>query len=188
MDQWIKEFPGAITVCDEHGIILDMNDKACDDSPEFPAGPTSHPAAREHEEDLRGIVPTLQRGNAAPDAPASPSATNHQPPHPPHHRGHGPLQPPTTVLIDRNLPCPRNNPLPKKQGRQSNTPAPLQPKPLQPKPLQPHSPQQLNSSQTPARRRSAGPAGYPPAPGTGSRSAPLRYCVRHQSGQRAYPP
>ena len=30
MDQWIKEFPGAITVCDEHGIILDMNDKACD--------------------------------------------------------------------------------------------------------------------------------------------------------------
>ncbi len=30
MDQWIKEFPGAITVCDEHGVILDMNDKACD--------------------------------------------------------------------------------------------------------------------------------------------------------------
>ncbi len=30
MDQWIKEFPGAITVCDEHGVILDMNDKACE--------------------------------------------------------------------------------------------------------------------------------------------------------------
>ena len=25
---WIKEFPAAVTVCDEHGIILDMNDKA----------------------------------------------------------------------------------------------------------------------------------------------------------------
>jgi transcriptional regulator with PAS, ATPase and Fis domain len=30
MDRWIKEFSGAITVCDEHGIILDMNDKACE--------------------------------------------------------------------------------------------------------------------------------------------------------------
>lgn len=25
---WIKEFPGAITVCDPEGIILEMNDKA----------------------------------------------------------------------------------------------------------------------------------------------------------------
>jgi PAS domain S-box-containing protein len=25
---WIKEFPAAITVCDEKGIILEMNDKA----------------------------------------------------------------------------------------------------------------------------------------------------------------
>jgi len=25
---WIKEFPGAITVCDRDGIILDMNDRA----------------------------------------------------------------------------------------------------------------------------------------------------------------
>ena len=25
---WIKEFPAAVTVCDEHGIILAMNDKA----------------------------------------------------------------------------------------------------------------------------------------------------------------
>ena len=25
---WIKEFPAAITVCDEEGIILEMNDKA----------------------------------------------------------------------------------------------------------------------------------------------------------------
>ncbi len=25
---WIKEFPAAVTVCDEHGIILEMNDKA----------------------------------------------------------------------------------------------------------------------------------------------------------------
>lgn len=26
--EWIKEFPGAITVCDRNGIILTMNDKA----------------------------------------------------------------------------------------------------------------------------------------------------------------
>jgi len=25
---WIKEFPGAITVCDRQGIIVEMNDKA----------------------------------------------------------------------------------------------------------------------------------------------------------------
>jgi len=25
---WVKEFPGAITVCDEEGIVLEMNDKA----------------------------------------------------------------------------------------------------------------------------------------------------------------
>jgi PAS domain S-box-containing protein len=25
---WIKEFPAAVTVCDQNGIILDMNDKA----------------------------------------------------------------------------------------------------------------------------------------------------------------
>jgi len=25
---WLKEFPGAVTVCDLDGIILDMNDKA----------------------------------------------------------------------------------------------------------------------------------------------------------------
>ena len=25
---WIKEFPAAVTVCDEQGIILEMNDKA----------------------------------------------------------------------------------------------------------------------------------------------------------------
>ena len=25
---WTKEFPAAVTVCDENGIILDMNDKA----------------------------------------------------------------------------------------------------------------------------------------------------------------
>jgi hypothetical protein len=25
---WIKEFPGAVTVCDPDGIILEMNDKA----------------------------------------------------------------------------------------------------------------------------------------------------------------
>jgi transcriptional regulator with PAS, ATPase and Fis domain len=25
---WIKEFPGAVTVCDPEGIILEMNDKA----------------------------------------------------------------------------------------------------------------------------------------------------------------
>lgn len=27
--EWTKEFPGAVTVCDEHGVILSMNDKAC---------------------------------------------------------------------------------------------------------------------------------------------------------------
>jgi len=25
---WIKEFPGAVTVCDAQGVILEMNDKA----------------------------------------------------------------------------------------------------------------------------------------------------------------
>jgi transcriptional regulator with PAS, ATPase and Fis domain len=25
---WVKEFPGAVTVCDAQGIILEMNDKA----------------------------------------------------------------------------------------------------------------------------------------------------------------
>jgi hypothetical protein len=25
---WIKEFPGAVTVCDKDGILLEMNDKA----------------------------------------------------------------------------------------------------------------------------------------------------------------
>lgn len=25
---WIKEFPAAVTVCDEHGVLLTMNDKA----------------------------------------------------------------------------------------------------------------------------------------------------------------
>ena len=25
---WIKEFPAAVTICDEAGILLDMNDKA----------------------------------------------------------------------------------------------------------------------------------------------------------------
>lgn len=26
---WTQEFPGAVTVCDEHGVILSMNEKAC---------------------------------------------------------------------------------------------------------------------------------------------------------------
>jgi sensor histidine kinase regulating citrate/malate metabolism len=26
---WTKEFPAAITVCDKHGVILELNDKAC---------------------------------------------------------------------------------------------------------------------------------------------------------------
>ena len=26
---WVKEFPAAITVCDEAGIILEMNDRSC---------------------------------------------------------------------------------------------------------------------------------------------------------------
>lgn len=28
MDRWISEFPGAITICDDNGIILYMNEKA----------------------------------------------------------------------------------------------------------------------------------------------------------------
>ena len=26
---WVKEFPAAITVCDESGVILEMNDRSC---------------------------------------------------------------------------------------------------------------------------------------------------------------
>lgn len=26
---WIKEFPGAVTVCDQNGIITEMNDRSC---------------------------------------------------------------------------------------------------------------------------------------------------------------
>ena len=26
--EWMKEFPGSITVCDANGIILEMNDRA----------------------------------------------------------------------------------------------------------------------------------------------------------------
>lgn len=26
--EWVKEFPGAITICDAAGVIVDMNDKA----------------------------------------------------------------------------------------------------------------------------------------------------------------
>ena len=29
-NSWINEFPGAVTVCDENGIILTMNQKAAD--------------------------------------------------------------------------------------------------------------------------------------------------------------
>ncbi len=29
MNNWIKEFPGAITVCDVNGKILEMNEKSC---------------------------------------------------------------------------------------------------------------------------------------------------------------
>jgi hypothetical protein len=29
--EWIKAFPGAIIVCDTHGIILEMNNKAIED-------------------------------------------------------------------------------------------------------------------------------------------------------------
>ena len=27
---WVKEFPGAVTVCDRDGVILEMNDKAAE--------------------------------------------------------------------------------------------------------------------------------------------------------------
>ncbi len=29
-NNWAREFPGSITVCDEHGIILEMNDTAAE--------------------------------------------------------------------------------------------------------------------------------------------------------------
>ncbi|MFZ5652679.1 MAG: PAS domain-containing protein [Bacillota bacterium] len=29
LGEWIKEFPGAITVCGSDGIIIEMNDRAC---------------------------------------------------------------------------------------------------------------------------------------------------------------
>lgn len=29
MDTWVKEFPGAVTVCDRKGIVLFMNDRSC---------------------------------------------------------------------------------------------------------------------------------------------------------------
>ncbi len=25
---WVREFPGAVTVCDEHGVIVEMNDRS----------------------------------------------------------------------------------------------------------------------------------------------------------------
>ena len=28
MHEWLKEFPGAVTVCDRHGVVLEMNDRA----------------------------------------------------------------------------------------------------------------------------------------------------------------
>jgi len=30
MNEWIKDFPGAITVCDPQGIILEMNERSAD--------------------------------------------------------------------------------------------------------------------------------------------------------------
>ncbi len=30
MHEWVKEFPGAVTVCDRHGVILEMNEKAAE--------------------------------------------------------------------------------------------------------------------------------------------------------------
>ena len=29
MIDWVKEFPGAVTICDQKGIILEMNEQAC---------------------------------------------------------------------------------------------------------------------------------------------------------------
>lgn len=28
-DSWVKEFPAAVTICDEKGIIVAMNDRSC---------------------------------------------------------------------------------------------------------------------------------------------------------------
>ena len=63
------------------------------------------------------IVPTLQRGNADPDAPASTSATNHQQPHPPHHRDHGPLLPRNQAPAVGAGPARDTNPTKKEKGR-----------------------------------------------------------------------
>ena len=83
------------------------------------------------------IVPTLQRGNATPDAPASASTTNHQPPNPPHHRGHGPLLPKNPAPAARSGPCPRNPPTKKQKGRYKH-PYSLNPYSLNPYSLNPY--------------------------------------------------
>ena len=67
------------------------------------------------------IVPTLQRGNAAPDAPASASATNHQQPHPPPSRPRpAPTEKPGTC--GRSGPCPRYQPRQKKKKDATSNP------------------------------------------------------------------
>ena len=118
---------------------------------QHPAPARHHPAApctprpaqrvrRAHHADrlIVLIVPTLQRGNAAPDAPASATTTNHQPPNPPHHRGHGQFLPPTTVLVGRSGLCPRNPPTKKQKGRHKH-PYSLNPYSLNPYLLNPYS-------------------------------------------------
>ncbi len=30
MHEWVKEFPGAVTVCDAAGVVLEMNDRAAE--------------------------------------------------------------------------------------------------------------------------------------------------------------
>ena len=30
MHEWVKEFPGAVTVCDATGVVLEMNDRAAE--------------------------------------------------------------------------------------------------------------------------------------------------------------
>ena len=76
---------------------------------------------------LRGIVPTLQRENAAPDAPASASADNHQQPHlPPSRAWPAPTEKSSTC--GRSGPCPRYQPRQKK--KKDATSPPLAPPPL----------------------------------------------------------
>jgi len=60
---WIKEFPGAVTVCDEAGVIVAMNDKAlstfADDGGAALLGKSVMDCHAEHS---RGIIKKIMAG------------------------------------------------------------------------------------------------------------------------------